>query len=56
MMLEDGTGLQDEVRDSPAGSYVRNPPGSRHTPRVESRCVIFVKLLQFDRSDEMSDN
>lgn len=30
----------------PAGSYVRNPPGSRHAPRSPAGCVIFVKLCQ----------
>ena len=43
--------FQDEHGDFPAGSYVRNPPTSRHTPRSEPGCVIFVKLWQFDPND-----
>ena len=43
--------FQDEHGDFPAGSYVRNPPQSRHTPRSQPGCTIFVKLWQFDPSD-----
>lgn len=43
--------FQDEHGDFPAGSYVRNPPQSRHTPGSEPGCVIFVKLWQFDPDD-----
>lgn len=43
--------FQDEHGDFPAGSYIRNPPGSAHTPRSEPGCVIFVKLWQFDPDD-----
>ncbi len=43
--------FQDEYGDWPAGSYVRNPPGSRHTPGSDSGCIIFVKLQQFDPAD-----
>jgi anti-sigma factor ChrR (cupin superfamily) len=43
--------FQDEHGDYPAGTYVRNPPQSSHTPRSEKGCVIFVKLWQFDPSD-----
>lgn len=43
--------FQDEFGDYPSGSYVRNPPTSRHTPRSEPGCIIFVKLYQFDPSD-----
>jgi len=41
----------DEHGDYPTGSYVRNPPTSRHTPGSRSGCVIFVKLWQFDLED-----
>jgi anti-sigma factor ChrR (cupin superfamily) len=45
----------DEHRDYPAGTYVRNPIGTRHSPRVgDQGCVIFVKLHQFDASDDAS--
>lgn len=43
--------FQDEHGDFPVGSYVRNPPGSRHTPRSVPGCTIFVKLWQFDPDD-----
>ncbi len=43
--------FQDEHGDYPPGTYVRNPPESRHTPGSEPGCTIFVKLWQFDRSD-----
>ena len=43
--------FQDEHGDYPAGSYVRNPPTTRHTPGSEPGCVIFVKLWQFDPDD-----
>lgn len=43
--------FQDERADYPAGTYVRNPPTSRHTPGSASGCVIFVKLWQFAPED-----
>lgn len=43
--------FQDEHGDFPAGSYIRNPPETRHTPRSEPGCTIFVKLWQFDPAD-----
>ncbi len=43
--------FQDEHGDYPAGTYVRNPPGSAHTPASLGGCVILVKLWQFDPAD-----
>lgn len=43
--------FQDEHGDYPAGSYVRNPPQSSHTPGSEAGCVILVKLWQFQPED-----
>lgn len=43
--------FSDEHGDYPVGSYVRNPPGSSHTPSSAPGCVIFVKLRQFDPAD-----
>lgn len=43
--------FQDEHGDFPAGSYIRNPPQTHHTPRSAAGCVIFVKLWQFDKND-----
>src|SRR6266704_5630699 len=38
--------LSDEHGDYPTGTYVRNPPGSRHSPRTAPGCMILVKLRQ----------
>jgi len=43
--------FQDEHGDFPAGTYVRNPPQSKHTPGSDDGCTIFVKLWQFDPAD-----
>jgi hypothetical protein len=43
--------FSDEHGDFPAGSYIRNPPRSRHTPGSRKGCTIFVKLWQFDPED-----
>ena len=43
--------FQDEHGDFPAGSYVRNPPTTSHSPGSETGCTIFVKLWQFDLAD-----
>ncbi|MDC0737043.1 cupin domain-containing protein [Cognatishimia sp. SS12] len=43
--------FQDEHGDYPAGTYVRNPPTTAHTPGAAEGCVIFVKLWQFDAND-----
>jgi anti-sigma factor ChrR (cupin superfamily) len=48
--------FQDEQGDFPAGSYVRNPPTSRHTPGSTRGCVLFVKLWQFDPADRKEVN
>jgi len=45
--------FQDEHGDYPAGTYVRNPPTSSHTPSSEPGCTIFVKLWQFDPDDRI---
>lgn len=43
--------FSDESGDYPAGSYVRNPIGTRHKPHTKDGCTILVKLYQFDPSD-----
>lgn len=43
--------FSDEHGDFPAGSYVRNPPTSAHTPRSKDGATIFVKLWQFAPED-----
>jgi anti-sigma factor ChrR (cupin superfamily) len=43
----------DEHGRYPVGTYVRNPVGSAHTPRIgEQGCLIFVKLQQFEKEDQ----
>ena len=36
----------DDQGSLPAGTYVRNPPGSTHAPVSKTGCVIFVKLCK----------
>lgn len=43
--------FQDEHGDFPAGTYVRNPPTSYHTPRSDEGCTILVKLWQYQMHD-----
>ncbi|KIC08233.1 cupin [Leisingera sp. ANG-M1] len=43
--------FQDEHGDFPAGTYVRNPPTTSHTPAAAEGAVILVKLHQFDPDD-----
>ena len=43
----------DEHQVYPVGSYVRNPIGSSHIPKVgDQGCVILVKLHQFAANDQ----
>jgi quercetin dioxygenase-like cupin family protein len=44
--------FEDEHGRYPAGSYVRNPPGSAHAPRSSDGCIIFVRLRQFRDDDK----
>lgn len=41
----------DEHARYPAGTYVRNPPGTEHAPFSDPGCLIFVKLRQFALDD-----
>ncbi|PCI78449.1 MAG: cupin [SAR86 cluster bacterium] len=43
--------LADEFGVYPAGTYIRNPPGSRHSPFSSIGCQLFVKLNQFQPTD-----
>src|SRR5690606_10081096 len=49
-LVLEGT-FQDETGDFPAGTYVRNPPGTAHAPGSDAGCTIFVKLWQFREDD-----
>jgi anti-sigma factor ChrR (cupin superfamily) len=43
----------DEHGSYPVGTYVRNPIGTAHSPRVgDQGCLIFVKLCQFEEGDQ----
>src|SRR5262249_11900083 len=46
--------FSDERGDYPKGTYVRNPPGSRHAPRTDPGCVILVKLRQMAPDERQS--
>jgi anti-sigma factor ChrR (cupin superfamily) len=52
MLVLAGT-FSDEHGDYPAGTYVRNPPGSAHAPFSTDGCTLFVKLWQFASNDLM---
>lgn len=43
--------FSDENGDYPAGSYIRNPPGTSHKPFTDEGCTLFVKLDQFQADD-----
>ena len=43
--------FSDEHADYGVGTYVRNPPGSGHSPYSKNGCRILVKLRQFDPQD-----
>jgi len=44
--------FSDEHGDYPAGTYIRNPPHSRHTPRTAPGCTILVKLRQMEPGEK----
>lgn len=50
LLVLEGT-YEDEYGSWPKGSYVRNPPGSIHSPHSDSGCIVFMKLWQFDPYD-----
>ena len=41
----------DEFGVYPAGTYIRNPPGSHHSPFSSVGCKLFVKLNQLQKRD-----
>jgi anti-sigma factor ChrR (cupin superfamily) len=46
--------FSDERGEYPAGSYLRNPPGSSHAPFSRDGCLLFVKLWQFAEDDRQA--
>jgi anti-sigma factor ChrR (cupin superfamily) len=53
ILVLDGV-FSDETGDYPAGTYIRNPPGSSHSPFSEQGCDLLVKLDQFGDDDVYS--
>jgi anti-sigma factor ChrR (cupin superfamily) len=51
ILVLDGV-FSDELGDYPAGSYLRNPPGSAHSPFSREGCTLLVKLDQFSDGDD----
>lgn len=43
--------FSDEFGDYTMGTYIRNPPGSKHSPFTRDGCKLFVKLDQFHPDD-----
>ena len=50
ILVLDGT-LSDEAGDYGPGTYLKNPPGSRHAPFSKEGCLLFVKLRHIDPAD-----
>ena len=50
ILVLDGV-FSDDTGDHGPGTYLRNPDGSRHAPRSEAGCTLFVKLRQFQPGD-----
>ena len=47
--------LCDEHGRYPAGTWLKNPPGSTHTPYAEQGCVLLVKLRQLAAEDRIRE-
>ena len=50
ILVLDGV-FSDEHGGYPAGSYLRNPPGTSHQPFSKDGCTLLVKLWQFAADD-----
>jgi anti-sigma factor ChrR (cupin superfamily) len=50
ILVLDGV-LCDELGDYPAGTFLMNPHGSRHSPRSPTGCTLFVRLRQYPGAD-----
>lgn len=53
ILVLDGV-FSDEDGQYPAGTYLRHPPGSHHSPASQAGCLLLVKLWQFCPGDEQS--
>lgn len=43
--------LKDEYGEYSTGTYIKNPPGSQHTPFTQEGCTLFVKLRHMAPDD-----
>lgn len=50
ILVLEGT-FSDDSGDHGPGTYLKNPPGSRHAPRSDGGCLLFVKLRHLDPED-----
>jgi anti-sigma factor ChrR (cupin superfamily) len=50
-LVLEGT-FSDDYGDFPAGTYVRNPVGSKHRPHTDGGCLILVKLWWMHPDDQ----
>ena len=50
LLVLEGT-FSDEFGDYPAGTYIRNPHNTKHSPFSKNGCRLLVKLRQFDPMD-----
>lgn len=50
-LVLEGT-FSDQYGDFPAGTYVRNPVGSKHAPHTDGGCTILVKLWWMHSDDQ----
>ena len=50
VLVLDGT-FSDENGDYPAGTYIRNPHNTKHSPFSKKGCKLLVKLRQFNPMD-----
>ena len=53
ILVLDGV-FSDEYGDYGPGTYIRNPPGSAHSPFSREGCELFVKLDQFHPDDDQA--
>jgi anti-sigma factor ChrR (cupin superfamily) len=53
ILVLDGV-FSDEHAQYPAGTYLRHPPGSQHSPASQTGCLLLVKLWQFCPGDHQS--
>ena len=49
ILVLDGV-FSDEHGDYPAGTFLMNPHGSRHAPRSQTGCTLFVRLRRIGRA------